>query len=123
MEQEYLIDTNTAIDYMGEKLPVQALDFLDSIIDRQYYLSIINKIELLGFKGISEEEEQPFLKFIDNADMILLNDSIIDKTIALRKTYSVKLPDAIIAASAMAVKATLITRRILGISLYLTLTR
>ena len=43
--QEYLIDTNVAIEYIGEALPEKVLTMLDSIIDRQFYISIINKIE------------------------------------------------------------------------------
>jgi len=41
-----------------------------------------------------------------------INDDIIEKTIELRKTYKTKLPDAIIAATAIAYGLTLITRNI-----------
>lgn len=41
--QNYLIDTNVAIDYFSEKLPEEALLMLDGIIDKQFYLSVISK--------------------------------------------------------------------------------
>lgn len=68
--QEYLIDTNVAIDYMGAHLPESALSFIDNIIDGQFYLSVINKIELLGFPGITHEEDQNFKELI-NAALVL----------------------------------------------------
>ncbi len=66
----FLINTNVAIDYIGELLPGHRLDMLDSIIDGQFYISIINKIELLGFTGITENEEFHFQELI-NAAIIL----------------------------------------------------
>ncbi|MEX2233617.1 MAG: PIN domain-containing protein [Cyclobacteriaceae bacterium] len=39
----------------------------------------------------------------------IINDGIVDETIALRKKYTIKLPDAIIAASALSIDAILIT--------------
>jgi predicted nucleic acid-binding protein len=56
--QKYLIDTNVAIEYFGETLPEKALAMLDDIIDRQFFVSIINKIELLGFSGITEKRRK-----------------------------------------------------------------
>lgn len=112
MEQEYLIDTNVVIDYMGERFPNSALDFLDNIINTSFYLSIINKIEILGFKNLSSNEEKQFQSLIRASNIILLNDDIVDETIALRKKYSIKLPDAVIAASAISINAILITGNI-----------
>jgi predicted nucleic acid-binding protein len=39
-----------------------------------------------------------------------INEDIIEKTIEIRKTYKTKLPDAIIAATALVYGMTLITR-------------
>lgn len=58
--QKYLIDTNIAIEYISELLPEKALAVLDGIIDGQFYISVINRIELLGFAGITENEEHKF---------------------------------------------------------------
>ena len=108
--QEYLIDTNVAIEYIGEALPEKALTMMDGIIDGQFYISVINKIELLGFAGITENEELKFQEFINAADIVELNEDIINRTIEVRKQYKIKLPDAIIAATALVSELTIISR-------------
>ncbi len=109
-KEKYLIDTNIAIEYIGETLPEKALYLLDSIFDNHFYISVINKIELLGFASITKEEELKFRELINAAEIIELNEDIVNSTIDIRKTYKTKLPDAIIAASALFNNFTLITR-------------
>ena len=48
--------------------------------------------------------------FIALADVIEINKAIIDQTIFLRQVYRIKLPDAIIAATAIAHNFVLISR-------------
>ena len=111
-QQNYLIDTNTAIEYIGATLPEKSLNLLDTIIDDSFFLSVINKIELRGFYGLNREEEQKFNQLIESSTLISLEDAIIERTIALRKATRIKLPDAIIAATALEYDLTIITRNI-----------
>ena len=53
-EQQYLIDTNTVIDYPGNKLPSLGMTYMKDIIDVVPNLSVITKIELLGFNAPDE---------------------------------------------------------------------
>lgn len=108
--QEYLIDTNVAIEYIGEALPEKALSMLDEIFDGQFYISVINKFELLGFDGITEDEELKFQELINAVDVLDLDEDIVNSTIEIRKQYKTKLPDAIITATALVNKLTIITR-------------
>jgi predicted nucleic acid-binding protein len=48
--------------------------------------------------------------FTGQSNVININDEIIEKTIKLRKSYKIKLPDAIIAATAISYGLTLVTR-------------
>lgn len=109
MEQEYLIDTNVIINYMSERFPTKTLDFIDNIINTSFYISIINKIEILGFKNLSLSEEKKFHNLIQASSVIPLHDGIVEETIFIRKKHSIKLPDAIIAASAISTDAILLT--------------
>jgi predicted nucleic acid-binding protein len=108
--QEYLIDTNVAIEYIGEALPEKALSMIDDVIDGQFYISVINKIELLGFAGITDDEEIKFQELINAADVLDLDEDIVNSTIEIRKAHKTKLPDAIIAATALVNELTIITR-------------
>lgn len=63
----------------------------------------------MGFQNLTTNEEEQFQNLIKASNIILLHDGIVDETIALRKKYSIKLPDAIVAASAISIDAVLIT--------------
>jgi predicted nucleic acid-binding protein len=108
--KKYLIDTNVVIEYIGEALPSKALSFLDDIIDGQFHVSVINKFELLGFTGIIQLEEQKFGVFLKAANVCNLDEEVVNRTIEIRKQYKTKLPDAIIAATALKHDLVLITR-------------
>jgi len=52
MEQpKYLIDTNAVIDYLGKKLPASGMDFMNDIIDAVPNVSVVPKIEVLGYNA------------------------------------------------------------------------
>jgi predicted nucleic acid-binding protein len=101
----YLIDTNTIIDFSAKRLPAKAHQYVARVIDDYPQISVINKIELLGFNHVPEE----IIAFTENAFVITLDDNIVAQTILLRKKYKIKLPDAIIAATALTFDLTIIT--------------
>ena len=97
MGQKYLLDTNVVLDFMGRKLPDKSKGLLSKIIDDQINISAINKMELLGFN----EVEQDLIDFVNFSEVYYVDDKVIDKTIELRKKHKIKLPDTIIAATAI----------------------
>ena len=100
MEQpQYLIDTNAVIDYLGKKLPFTGMEFMDRIIDTVPNVSVITKIEVLGFSA-PDDHYQLLTNFMDDATVLDLTGNIVDVSIDIRKKYKAKLPDAIIAATA-----------------------
>ena len=102
MGRKILIDTNIAIGYIGNRMSLQLMDKLDPVFDGEYHLSVINKIELLGYPDLDKkEEEEKFNLFIDHAELHQIDNKIIDKTILIRKNHKIKLPDAIIAATCL----------------------
>ena len=109
MGKRYLIDTNTVIDYMAEKLPQEGLNFMDKIIDESPIISFITQIELLGQSKVKTDK---FVPFIQAAMIIGINENIVKRTIAIRKSKSIKIPDAIIAATAIENDLVLITHNV-----------
>lgn len=110
MGRAYLIDTNAVIDLVTERLPLSSGKWLDNLFTTEdCYLSIINKIELLGYAG--PDEEMRILKaFTDSVVILPPTDAIAEKTIEIRTAIKIKLPDAIIAATAVVHNLTIITR-------------
>ncbi len=93
---QYLIDTNAVIDFLGGKLPEKGKAFMNTIVDSVPNLSIITKIELLGYP-VQHEHYQTLSGFIGDSVVIALNDEIADACIEIRKESKTKLPDAIVA--------------------------
>ena len=67
-------------------------------------------IEFLGWKEHTGEGFKKAKEFLDNANIIYINKNIAEKTIEIRKKYSIKLADALLAATSIENKFTLITR-------------
>lgn len=107
MGTEYLIDTNTIIDYLENKLPEKALSIIDT---SAVNMSIISRIELLAWPKATEQQLNLLTSFIDASRVFLLQEDIIIKTIEIRKSFLIKLPDAIIAATAIVNNLNLLTR-------------
>ena len=105
----YLIDSNVLIDYVAERFNLQQLLKLDALFDIDLNVSVITKIETLGFNAPPQEEKK-MLQFFDLANIIPLNDDIVQLTIDIRKEVKLKTPDAIIAATALAHNLTLLSR-------------
>jgi predicted nucleic acid-binding protein len=66
-------------------------------------------MELLSFPTITSEEEQAVNEFLDCVNVMPLDDRIEDIAIHLRRAARNRLPDAIIAATAIRLDATLVT--------------
>jgi predicted nucleic acid-binding protein len=107
----YLIDTNAVIDYLGQKFPDISMSFMNSVIDAVPFVSVVTKIEVLGFNA-PEKHYRLLTNFMNDAIILELTSSVVDICIDLRKRYKIKLPDAIIAAIALAYKYVLISRNV-----------
>lgn len=66
-----------------------------------FSLSVISKLELLGKFEIDTEEKRIVSELISWGHVFDLDEQIQNKTIELKQTYKLKLPDAIIAATAI----------------------
>ena len=102
LSKRYLLDTNAVIYLVNGRLSVP-------LPEGQYSVSIITEIELLSFAGLTAEEEQKINDLLKLLERVRLTDAIRDETIRLRRANRLKLPDAIIAASALVQSAVLMT--------------
>ncbi len=110
MGTRYMLDSNIAIYFLNGQLPPKTLDFILTIIESECNISVISKIELLGWQAHSAGEQENIQGFVNEAVIIHLDDEIVEKTIELRKLYKMQLPDAVIAATAIVYNFVLISR-------------
>lgn len=107
MEQKYLIDTNVVIDGLGNKLPEKAKKLLYTI---DLTVSAVTQIEVLGWINATKEQLKPLYDFMEIANILPINEAVIEKTIAIRQTRKIALGDAIIAATALVYDLVVISR-------------
>ena len=101
MGQKYLIDTCAVIKYLDEIFPPEALSFMDSLVDVDCKVSFITKIELLAWNPPVPEDINIRKEFLEGSEIHFVNDEIINRAIQIRKETKIKLPDALIASTAM----------------------
>ena len=109
MGTKYLIDSNAVIDYLMGRLPDPGMTFMNEVINNIPYVSVISKMEVLGYNA-EPDSMSLLVDFFEDAVVFGLTDEVVDKTIELRKLHRVKLPDAIIAATALVNNLQIITR-------------
>ena len=108
---KYIWDTNTAIYYLQQQFPPVAEKFIDGLLKNEPpVLSAITEIELLCWKTADEKDIEVLKNFIEDSLIIELEQPIKLKAAEIRKQNNIKLPDAIIAATAIIHDLTLITR-------------
>jgi predicted nucleic acid-binding protein len=108
----YLLDTNFIINYFKGFFKADAGKFTDSVINDTTFISVITRMELLSWKSLNPKDEEVIKEFISDSTVFSLEESIINRTILLRKSFAIKLPDAIIAATALVHDMQLITHNL-----------
>jgi predicted nucleic acid-binding protein len=104
----FLIDTNIIIYSTQDVLNIN--DFVKDEDD--LYISSITYIETMGFQFQDKEEEEKVAMLCESFERIFLTKEIEKQTIRIRKANKIKLPDAIIAATAIVYNLTLVTHNI-----------
>lgn len=103
MKIDFIADTNFLVYvHEGNSNVINFLNF-------NFGISFVSEIELLGFKGISKTEETKLKLLLNDCFIAEWNSKIKEKTINLKKKYQIKLPDAIIAATALTFNIPLVT--------------
>jgi predicted nucleic acid-binding protein len=99
----FLADTNAIIYILEGKGNI--LPFLINITG----ISVISEIELRGLYQISKKEENKIMSLLDDLEIIPLSHPIKELAIELKQNHKIKLPDAIIAATAIKKNLSLLT--------------
>jgi predicted nucleic acid-binding protein len=110
MIQGSVFDSNILIYHINDQLDRTAERVVSSLFEEPVYISVISRIEILAWKGHSEQSRNMTNELLSTLTEISLEEPIIQTTINIRLHSSVELPDAIIAASALILGLPLVTR-------------
>jgi predicted nucleic acid-binding protein len=111
MGAKYLLDSNVIIGYLDNKLPPQGMIFISGIVDKIPCISVISQIEVLRFNA-PVQIMKVLSDFIESSAIFPLDNDVVKVTIDLCKQSKIKLPDAIIASTALVHNLTLLTRNV-----------
>jgi predicted nucleic acid-binding protein len=107
----FILDTNTIIYYLEGVLKPAGKDLVQNAITEGARISIISKIELLAWNPPAGSNVNSINAFLRNSYIDALDETVADRTVLLKRTYKkIKLPDAIIAATALCFNFNLISR-------------
>ncbi|MFA6083289.1 type II toxin-antitoxin system VapC family toxin [Mucilaginibacter sp.] len=93
---DIFIDTNICIYLLNGDVRLSNL-----LQDQNIYISFITEIELFAHHGHDNASVKILNAFIDSVTVINITNDIKQTTINLRREHKLKLPDSIIAASAL----------------------
>jgi predicted nucleic acid-binding protein len=102
-----VFDTCAVVKLLDRKYELSSLGL--NIDEVQLLTSVIERMELLSKRNMSNNEEKDILEFLDALTIIPLNETIEKKAIEIRRAASVKLPDSIVAATSIILNAVLLT--------------
>lgn len=97
-----LLDSNFLINLFNGRIDANSIPS-----DRSVYISSITFMEILGFPFNSKDEEQLVRDVLNRFITVYVNKVIAERVIRLRRQRKIKLPDAIICATAVELGAIL----------------
>jgi len=100
-----LLDSNIITYLSQKKLSIDEI-FEDN---KHYSISLITYMEILSYNFPLKEEEQFIKKLLSLFEIIDITQKIAQEVIVLKKSRKIKLPDAIIVATALVYNYTLYT--------------
>ncbi len=89
-----LLDTNVALYFLGGRLA-------EPIPTGSYGVSVITEMELLAWPSLTPSEEAKVRAFLEQLAICELSASIRERAVILRREQNLKLPDAVVCATAL----------------------
>jgi len=112
MNEGHVFDSNILIYHINGQLNFCMEQALYRYFDKAAYISTITVMEVLSWPGHSDESVEKTTIFLNVFNEIAINAEIKASAIKIRRNCRLKLPDAIIAATAMHLRLPLITRNV-----------
>lgn len=108
----WLLDSNAVMGYLNQDSTLGFIEQFEQALVEGAAISVITTIEVLGWRGHDAASRLSAEKLLGCMDEISLSTGVVQQTISLRTLYSIKLPDAVIAATALTSDLKLMTRNL-----------
>lgn len=110
ISEGHLFDSNILIYHINGQLDSGMELLLSRCLESPAYISTVTAMEVLSWPGHSDESIEMTTAFLEVFDEITIDAEIKNAAINIRRNYRLKLPDAIIAATALHLGVPLMTR-------------
>ncbi len=111
--QKLLFDSNIVIFYLRDELNPETTELLESAIDGNLAaISVVTRAEVLSWPSHTSESLVQAQEFLTNFISIPVDDPIANAAAQIRRSVNIKLPDALIAATALDAQRTLVTANV-----------
>lgn len=97
-----VLDTNAILYFLGGKLAIP-------LPAGQYFISVISEIELLSYPRLDEDAKAKIKIFLSEISITGLSEVVKQLAVRIRRENQLKLPDAIVVATALSLEAELLT--------------
>ena len=101
-----VLDTNAFIYFFEGNKNIAEIISITPVI----YFSSITEIELLSYNKLNKATTLKIIDFLSQCYEIKIDKKVVELSIKLRKQYLLKIPDTIIAASAISVNTSLVSK-------------
>lgn len=106
---KFLLDTNVVIGLLKGYSPATEIAEQAGLTLSETGVNQITRMELLGYPKLNDQEEAQIRTFLAACQVCLIDEAVEAEAIRLRRTSLFKLPDAIVAATAMTRRLKLLT--------------
>ena len=107
----WLLDTNVVIDaFAGRADTVRAITSARTAALEWIGYSAVTRLEVLGFPGLTAADELGLRNLLGQFSEAQIDAAVIERAIEIRRSVRIKIPDALVAATALIYEANLVTR-------------
>jgi len=103
----FMLDSNVVIDMLNDDLVFSS--FLADFPNCEVFINPVVVIEVLAKAGMGKDEEAAARALLDSFVWTEIDKAVCEIAVQIRRAKELRLPDALIAASAIALNATVLS--------------
>ncbi len=106
---QFLIDNNALSNFFSGQFSEIGMNFMAEVLDQSPLISVVTEIEALSWICPDKNKELIIKSFIQDATVLALSPIVVEQCVKIRRSRKIKTPDAILIATALTHRLTLVT--------------